>query len=503
MDKVVKYFNSLVEKILFKLSNKFKKFIKFFNDNSKISNFNKLIISLISLLFLCLFYLSIPTLYDKNWVQNTLEDKLLKDYKMNFSSSSYITYNILPSPHFLIKNSEIYRDNLEKPKVFSEIKKLKVFININFFDKEKINIKKIIIEDANFFLEDNDFNFFNKISDKKIFNKDIKIINSDIFFKNNNNETIVIIKVNKAILCCQESIYTNLWNLNLEVFKVPFSLNFNSTTLPSEKKEINIKAKKLKLNIVNEYFKKSNNLVEGSNIISTINSKMHTSFRLKDNIITFESNKSKAKNSNINYNGILFVKPFDFKMDVNIKKYKVFKLINVNSIISEFIKARLLFNENISAKISINIDSNKDDEIFKSSVIYLNVVNGKVNFNKTKLINNKIGNLEVLTSNLSFKNDQLVLNTDIIFKVQNSKNLFSILQTPKNVRNQIKNILVNLDYDLLTNQLNINKIKIDEDESNNEIMNLIKEFNNSNDSIDYNFNKSKRIFNQLISAYAG
>ena len=78
------------------------------------------------------------------------------------------------APHFLIKNSEIYRDNLEKPKVLSEIKKLKVFININFFDKEKINIKKIIIEDANFFLEDNDFNFFNKICDKKIFNKDIK-----------------------------------------------------------------------------------------------------------------------------------------------------------------------------------------------------------------------------------------------------------------------------------------------------------------------------------------
>jgi hypothetical protein len=51
--------------------------------------------------------------------------------------------------------------------------------------------------------------------------------------------------------------------------------------------------------------------------------------------------------------------------------------------------------------------------------------------------------------------------------------------------------------------MNINKIKIDEDENNNEIMNLIKEFNNSNDSIDYNFNKSKRIFNQLISAYAG
>ena len=41
---------------------------------------------------------------------------------------------------------------------------------------------------------------------------------------------------------------------------------------------------------------------------------------------------------------------------------------------------------------------------------------------------------------------------------------------------------------------------IDGNESNDEMMNLIQKINYSSD---YNFNKSKRTFNQLFYAYAG
>ena len=500
MHKIVKYFNFLVEKILFNVSNKINKLTK---NNSKISNFNKILISFISLLFLCLFYLSIPTLYDKNWVQNTLEAKLSKDYKMNFSTSSYISYNILPTPHFLIKDSEIFKDNIENLRVFSEVKKLKVFIDINFFKKEKINIKKILIDNANFFIKEEDFKTFNKISDKKIFNKKIDVSDSNIFLKSNNNETIFIVKIFKANLCCDELSFSNLFNLNLEAFKVPFKLNFNSTILPKERKEINIKAKKLKLNIFNEYSKQTSNITHGSNIITVINSKLNTFFKIKENTIVFESNNSRAKNSNTNYKGELSIKPFDLVIDINLKKHEPFKLLDVNSIMGEIIKSNMLFNENISAKISINIDSNKNDRFFKSSVIHFNVINGKINFDKTELTNNKIGNLVIIDSDLSNENDNLILNTNIVFNVQNSNNLFSFLQTPKNIRKPIKDIIINLDFNLLNSQIYINKIRLDGNESNNELMNLIKEFNDSNNINDMNFNKSKNILNEFISAYEG
>ena len=98
------------------------------NIKFKISNFNKYLVLLISLLFLYLFYLSIPSLYDKGRLQKDLSNKLKNEFKINFSNSSEITYLILPSPHFLIKDAKIYNDNIDNPKELVQIKDLKIFI---------------------------------------------------------------------------------------------------------------------------------------------------------------------------------------------------------------------------------------------------------------------------------------------------------------------------------------------------------------------------------------
>ena len=111
--KIVKYFDSAVEQTLFKLRNKTN---YFFNKKHKTNNFHKLLIGLFSLLLIYLFYLSIPNFYDKTWVQNTIEDKLLKDFNIDFSMSADITYNILPTPNFLIKDVKIFINDNEKKK---------------------------------------------------------------------------------------------------------------------------------------------------------------------------------------------------------------------------------------------------------------------------------------------------------------------------------------------------------------------------------------------------
>ena len=98
MKQFVKNFNNLIKNTIFKVKNKT-------NNKFKVSSFNRFLITLISLLFISLFYLLIPTLYDKNWVQQNIEHNLLKEFKINFSLSSDISYNILPSPHFLIKDT--------------------------------------------------------------------------------------------------------------------------------------------------------------------------------------------------------------------------------------------------------------------------------------------------------------------------------------------------------------------------------------------------------------
>ena len=101
MKKIVKNFNNLIKKTIFKDQKKT-------NNNFKISTFNKYLISFIGLLFFYTFYLLIPLLYDKNWVQANIEGKLLKEFKIELSASSNISYRILPAPHFLIKDSRTF-----------------------------------------------------------------------------------------------------------------------------------------------------------------------------------------------------------------------------------------------------------------------------------------------------------------------------------------------------------------------------------------------------------
>ena len=498
MQKIVKYFNSIVLKTVTKLKNKTN---NFFGNNSEISNFNKIVITFISLLFFYLFYLSIPVLYNKSWVQTTIESKLSEEFKINFSTSSDISYKILPKPHFLVKNSKIFKNNNQSLAVMSEIKKLKVFISqSNFFNKEKLTITEALIDEGNFFVKRNDLRFLNTIIGNEFSNKEIKIINSNIFFKDNEDEAIAIIKISKAFLFYDNLKIVNLFNLRGEVFKIPFIFDLIIEPFPSGKKEININARKLKLNLFNIFTNKKNSLIEGLNIISVLNSKIHTQYYIKNNLITFVSDDSREKNSNTSYKGNLLLKPFDLKLDVNLRKQELSKLFNIDSIVGELVKTKLLFNEKINSAISINIDLNKNDKIFQSSIIKFNIIGGKINFDQTKLINKKIGYFEVNNSDLYYKNEKLILNTDILIEIQNSDKLFSFLQTPKKDRKLINKIYLNLDYDFLMSQINLNSVMINDEKSNDEIRNVIIQFNDNND---YNLNKSRRIFNKFLSAYVG
>ena len=136
MKKIVKNFNNFIKKTIFKVENKT-------NNKFHVSVFSKYIIVIIGALFIYIFYLLIPLLYDKNWVQNKIVSKLNTDFNINLNNSIDISYHILPKPHYLIKDN---KTNL------AEISNLNIFINQNnFFNKNSIEIEEVVIEKANFF----------------------------------------------------------------------------------------------------------------------------------------------------------------------------------------------------------------------------------------------------------------------------------------------------------------------------------------------------------------
>ena len=488
MKKLVKNFNNLIENTIFKVQNKT-------NNKLQISKFNKYLITFISLLFFYLFYLSIPVLYDKNWVQKNIENQLLRDFKIDFSLSSDISYRILPLPHYLVKDSKIIKKK-DKTVSLAEIKVLKVFISQkNFFDREKLSLEHLEIYNADFSLLGNDFKLLKNGKNNKFSKKKIEINKSNIFFKDNSGETIVIIKISKAFLSQDVENLMNLFKLKGEVFNIPFDFNYNIKLDSLKNEEINAVAKKLKLNFFNTH-----NDNEGKNKISFLNSKINTNYKVKNGTVIFNSTKSRIKNNKVDYSGELSIDPFDLKLNIDLENYDLRGVFNNNSILSELIKTELFFNDNISMNTLITTGLNLQNKIFQNSKINFNIIDGKLNINKTRLINRKIGVVELENSNLSYENDRLILSTDIMVDIKDHGKLFSILQTNKKFRRPIKNILINLDYDFLSNVIKFNNIKIDNQEINDELLRIIDGFNDNDLN---NWNKSKRLLNTFFASYEG
>ena len=494
MKSIIKNFNNSVKRTIFKVQKKT-------NNNFNIDSFNKYLLILIASLFLYIFYLLIPLLYDKEWVKNNLETKLLSEFKVNLRSFDDISYHFLPTPHYLIKDSKILSNSSKNQKLIADVKNLKIFlIKKNFFNKDKMTIENIAINEANFFLSRNGLKQLNDTSNNQFSNKKIIINKSNIFFKDNLNEIIAIIKINRATLFLDEKKLLNLFNLKGDVFTVPFTFELKNNIELIKKKEINFEAKSLNLNIFNESIVKKNDQITGKNIISFLNSTINTKYEVGDKFITFASNDSGLDSSEANYNGELSINPFDLNLNINLDNYKISELFKLDSILIEFLKSELLFNENISLNVSLTINSNKKEETFHKAKIYFNILNGRVNFNNTKFVNDDIGLLQLSNSNLFFENNKLILNTDLLINIKDSDNLFSFLNTSKESRKEISNILINLDYDFLSNEIKFNDVKIDNNKANDEFLNILESFkdNNSNNLI-----KSRRLLNKILDIYEG
>ena len=485
MKKIVKNFNNFIQRTIFKVKNKT-------NNNFQISTFNKFVIAIISILFIYLFYLLIPLLYDKNWLQDKITSKLSSEFNISLINSSEISYRVLPKPHFLIKNSKIS---------LAKIETMKIFINQNnFFDKNNLNIIEVIIHGANFTFQKRDFKILSA-NNKNIFsNKKIKIENSNIFFKNNLSEITSIIKVSNATLFFDKKKAINLLNLKGEVFNIPFTLDYKYKSNLSKSKRIEIKASDLRLKIINVIFKIDENLIRGINNVTILNSSINTKYNIVDQTIIFESNNSKVHNSKIDYNGQLTINPFDLDLKINLDGYKISNLLKLNSIINEIIKSQLLFNENISINTLINIKSKTSDEIFREGKIKLNILNGKINFDNSIFISDNIGLLEISNSDLFLKDDKLTLAANLSIDIKNTDKLFSFLNTSKKSRKKIKNIKLNIIYDFLSNQIEFKNIKIDDNEVSDQFQNIVGGLTDNNSN---NLTKSRRLLNKLIDLYEG
>ena len=208
--------NNLIESIFNK--------IKYFRFNYKkilLSENNRLVLIIGTVVILTLSYLLIPTFYNKSIIETRIKNQLLKNYGIDIKFNEQINYALLPKPHFSAKNLSILRDKKE----IGLTKNLRVFIGLNeFFSLNNINMKNLVFDKTDFNIYRVDFLFFKNLLQLEPNDNKIIFKNSNIFFKSKNEEVLFINKIYKSEFYYDAINLQNVLVSKNEVYKVPFKL---------------------------------------------------------------------------------------------------------------------------------------------------------------------------------------------------------------------------------------------------------------------------------------
>ena len=137
--KLKKQFLSINDSI----ENYFNRLSIFFSNikKTKLSENNRVILSIGTIVILSFSYFLIPTFYNKNVVMFKIKSQISKKYNIDIKFNDKIIYGLLPKPHFSAKNLSI----LKGKKEIAIAKNLKVLIDVgHFFSVNKISIKNLV-----------------------------------------------------------------------------------------------------------------------------------------------------------------------------------------------------------------------------------------------------------------------------------------------------------------------------------------------------------------------
>ncbi len=432
------------------------KIIKKYNLNLKL-NFKIVIFSISTLVFVYLLYLSIPSLYNTGRVQKVLSSEINSNFDLNLSLSPEISYRILPKPHFVINDAKLFNIKSEVNNEIGQIKELKIYIsNKYFFNKEKIKINKITIQKANFFFKKDDLIYVKNYLNDKLIDRNIKILNSKVFYNDKENNTVFIYTIKKSTLKFYDKEGKNQINSDGEIFKIPVTAqwekNFNSKS-----KALNINFKKINIDLENKSIFKDDKYIHHS-VLNIFNSKLKSSLEFFANHIKFNSKNSIIRNTPISYTGRIDLKPFYIDTEIKAKQFDLNYLLKKSFWLDEIISSNFFRNENFNGKLNISSSKIIKNKIFDKINFVLNFDEGNLNFNETILSGSKIGSIKVFNSNFIEKDGRIFLEANARLDIEQYDLFYKKFFISKSNRKKFKNIEFSFNFDALNGSFYINRI---------------------------------------------
>ena len=201
------------------------------------------------------------------------------------------------------------------------------------------------------------------------------------------------------------------------------------------------------------------------------------------------------------YNGKLNFKPFYSSITGDIDEINILHLFGSNSIIAELLRTGIFNSKNIDFKLNINANKIQNSRNFINLFLKFKIQESLIDIDETQ-IEWKNNSLINLSDTLIFVEDgKLYLDGKSQINIENVKNIYKFLFTPKNFRKKIKKINFRFSYAFDDKEITIDDIIIDgkyNQKVNEKLNNIYFRGSKLQNKIFF-----KNMVNDLLKAYAG
>jgi hypothetical protein len=477
----------LLKKYLSKLSFLFEK-----DKLLKYLSIKRVFVVFIVLFFSIFSYFSAPYLYNSKKLVNNIKSQLLKNLNLDFNLSENYSYSIFPKPNFTFKESSFLNkvENLGEIKVYISSKNL-IFPN-------NIKIKDIIFNKMNFNLNKENYNFFRELLINDFSKFKLIIKNSNIFFKNNENEVLFINKINRLEYLHDSKNLENIFSAENQIFNIPYKIKLRDNKY---KKQIvsDISFDDFNLKFEN-YHNYKNQEKDGFVRLIHKQRKSEASYNVNKAQFNFDYS-DKSNKQNFKYSGFINLKPFfsEFLGDINRMSLEIF--LNPNSILLQLLKTGIFNSNNLNISNIINVKKTSSLKDLTNLLLNFKISDGLIDLNGTKFSLSDYADMKISDSLLYINENNLILDSQITINVNRSDEIYKNLQTPRSYRNEIKKIEFNLNYNFDRMTANLNNVKIDEI-INEDVNEVLSEINFTMNRIQ-NRIYIKKLLNKAFKSYSG
>tara|TARA_B100000900_G_scaffold53688_1_gene39798 strand:- start:447 stop:1937 length:1491 start_codon:yes stop_codon:yes gene_type:complete len=488
--KYLKNINNFINNLLEENLNK----LNFKNFSFLLKN-NKIILTFVALLVIFISYLLLPTFYKQNDITKLIKKDLQSKFDLDFKFSDKINYNFFPRPHFTIVNASISDDKNE----ISKIDNLKIFISFNnLFSIKNIELKNVILKNANFDLNSKNYNFFLDLMNKNFQNGKMIIKDSNVFFRNIDGEVLFINKIFYMKYYYESKELKNIFYSENEIFNIPFSVE---SFFEDEKNKIFslINLNLMKLKIENE-LKIQNDKKTGNSQFISNKFKRIVEYQIEQNSFNFHL-FDKLDQPDVTYKGKFNFKPFYGSIEGYLDEINLNYLFGSYAVISQLLKTEIFNNKNINFKLNINANSVNNKSNFRNINLNSKIQDGLIDTDNTKFKWKDVADFELLESLIFVRDGELVLDGKLNIDIKNHNKIYKFLLTPKKYRNQIKQVNFNFTYNFDQKIAELKDFKIDNkiDQSVSKILNnIILKKDDLSNKIYF-----KNLLNEAIKSYAG